>query len=451
MSNIKSQFRTLIQSKSINEMFGNITWDMIDCIAFVPVLAFTLTPILQLIINIFIVYDYYYLTDTANLIAGVMGFLTIFMYIGKMHAEKYKLSDFAKEHKPVIFFFGVVLFMLVSTFANGISYYTLHGDDYRHEKLITFIIYFTVYFLCASIIKSGKLKSIIMYIYITGSIVLGICGLIHLKYPIRQFIHYINQTDFSLIFSNSNHYGYYIVIAVMLSSSLFIHEKSNVLKTICMISFLINNIILIINNTFGCYLACLFALIFNVIVLYIKDKKINKSALALIILFFIISAFTQIFYGNVLQNIYSLFTDISNIASKNENAEKAGSNRWKLWEYTLKYISEKPVLGFGVEGIAERLKNDAGNSRTHNEFLQYAAFFGIPAGIMYICGIMSVFLNGLKNKAKLDKYQLTALVAAFGYLVSSFFGNTMYYTAPFLFIFLGLGFTKSKKINIKED
>ena len=34
------------------------------------------------------------------------------------------------------------------------------------------------------------------------------------------------------------------------------------------------------------------------------------------------------------------------------------------------------------------------------------------------------------------------LGAAFSYLVSAFFGNTIYCTAPFLFLFLGMGLVR---------
>ena len=65
---------------------------------------------------------------------------------------------------------------------------------------------------------------------------------------------------------------------------------------------------------------------------------------------------------------------------------------------------------------------------------------------------MCVFLRGLKYKPSLDGYSITALVASFGYLVSSFFGNTTYYITPFLFILLGLGLMGNKEtINTKED
>lgn len=117
----------------------------------------------------------------------------------------------------------------------------------------------------------------------------------------------------------------------------------------------------------------------------------------------------------------------------------------KLWRLTIDRIREKPIFGHGVEGIADYLSENFGNNRTHNEYLQYTAFFGIPAAISYVVGVFCVFLAGLKQKTKLDPEMLIALSADFGYCVSAFFGNTMFYTAPYFFMFLGLGFSTGRE------
>lgn len=41
---------------------------------------------------------------------------------------------------------------------------------------------------------------------------------------------------------------------------------------------------------------------------------------------------------------------------------------------------------------------------------------------------------------RLDPMTCACLIVAFSYLGSAFFGNTYYYTAPYFFIFLGLGY-----------
>ena len=87
----------------------------------------------------------------------------------------------------------------------------------------------------------------------------------------------------------------------------------------------------------------------------------------------------------------------------------------------------------------------AGQLRAHNEYLQYATFYGIPAGICYIAGCFSVYLHGLKHRKELDLYTVTCLVTAFSYLASAFVGNTKMLTTGLFFCILGLGFSVEKQ------
>lgn len=449
MSDIKSQFKTFIKSRSIGETFRNTTWEMIQCIAFIPVLIFIISPVLQLIINFIFPYDYAFTIDTVSLISCLTGAVAIIMFAGKKIVQKNKLMEVISENNAMFFFLVMIILMTISTCINGFNDYAIHGDSYRNESLLTYIMYFTIYFFCSSLIRSQKLKSTAMYAFIISGTIIGICVIIHEFFsPLELFSK--SRTDFSAVFGHFNHYGYYLAILISVSGSTFVHEKNNILKSLCLLSFMFGNVILIMNNTFGAYLASFMALIMNVIILFIKDKRINKEAVSLIIIFILISVIMTRWYSTVFSNIYILFSEVRNITEDNENI---GSGRGILWKNTIKYISEKPLFGFGVEGISERLAEETTRcNRSHNEFLQYTAFFGIPAGICYLCGVMCVFLRGLKYKLSIDGYSITALTASFSYLVSSFFGNTTYYITPFLFIFLGLGFMGNKEtINTKED
>lgn len=213
------------------------------------------------------------------------------------------------------------------------------------------------------------------------------------------------------------------------------------MRILCIISFIINTAVLIINKTFGCFLACTLALIFFIIIRYICTKKISRGGIAIFVLFWIVTLLVNLFTSTVFQDIIGLFFDIGNIIKNPKGADRAGTGRWKIWKFVASYITEKPIFGFGVEGIANRLEADTGGrglSRPHNDFLLYAANFGIPASILYFCGNLAVFLKGLKNKLTLDTHTTAAIVASFGYLVSACFGNSTFYLSPIFFIFLGL-------------
>lgn len=449
LKTLSADLRKIRESKNLREIFENIDFAHIERLAFISILLYLLSPVSQIISNLFsnIIYGvesaYYETVLVANRVAGVLGTVAIVLYIGKNIVAGYKFKDFIKNNMPIVFFAVFIVLMLISTCINGFTYIALKGHSYRRESIFNYMEYFCIYFFCTSMIDSRKLKAVAEYIFIIGSIILGVVSIVHINIISVYFLidSANNVQSPTSVFANSNHYGYYLAMSILLSGSLFILEKNKVIKGLCLLDYIINIYVLSQNDTFGAFVASFCGLAFCIIVLFICDKKINISAVMIFVLFIVESA---IFSEKLQNNILALFGDLHNIILDNEDADKAGTNRWKLWKCTCAYIAQKPLFGFGVEGILEQLDRQCGWERTHNEFLQYASFFGIPAGIMYVCGVFSVFLKGLKHKKDLDRYTIAALVTAFTYLVSSFFGNSFFYTAPFLFIFLGLGFAPPK-------
>lgn len=61
------------------------------------------------------------------------------------------------------------------------------------------------------------------------------------------------------IFHNSNHYGYYLCLAVILGATIWMKEKNWYWKGIGLITYLFSTYMLVINNTFGSYLGILVA------------------------------------------------------------------------------------------------------------------------------------------------------------------------------------------------
>ena len=57
----------------------------------------------------------------------------------------------------------------------------------------------------------------------------------------------------------------------------------------------------------------------------------------------------------------------------------------------------------------------------------------------------------LKKKKQLTDMNYAGLCVAFAYLASALVGNTMYYTAPFLFIALGMGYVKNREMNAARE
>ncbi len=445
--------KKIIDVHSLRDIFYNISWETIEKLAFLSIMAYILTPVTQILAAFYYdilfdsVHPYYVTFKYASRFSLVLCIPITILYIGKNIVEKYSIRQFFKDNPAMLFFIPYVILMIISTFINGFTTMAMRGGLVRRESLFVYIMYFLIYYFHASIIENKKLKSIINYTFLLGGLFMGLLMLVHIYiHPIEQFTFENYPTMINAIFFNSNHYAYYMTMIIIMSGGLFILEKNKRLKYLSFASFFVNTVILIINNTLGCFIASLFGLLFTAVVIGICSKKFEFRLFIPLILFILITFLMSFTYNTVLSSVLIMFIDIKNIYTNEENSDSAGSGRWRLWKATIKYISEKPIFGFGTDGIYKRLDKEAGSPRTHNEFLQYTAFYGIPAGIMYIAGVVSVFIKGLNYRYKLDIYTLTGLAAAFGYLVSSFFGVSLFYTAPFLFIFLGIGLGGNKHV-----
>ena len=391
-----------------------------------------------------------------NGFAVLSGIIGAAMYL--YNSRKIPFKTFISDNIPVLFFTALCLWMLISTVVNGFTQNALKGGEYRNESLFLFLSYFLIYYFCSSVIKKEKFKKAPVYIILTSSWAAGILSLVHRYIRPLVSMEEIASGRVSFVFHQFNHYGYFITLAIALSAAVFVMCKDVKQKAFAGLTFCFNSVVLTINGTFGCFIAVCTALVFLIVVDGILEKRFSVTSLAPLVLFLIISYITGRFFNSFFTDLAGLLEDVKMIFGKS-NAEihsgaligsdsaqnvrtagDAGTGRWSLWTSTVQYIKERPLFGWGIEGIGKRLEEETDYSdRPHNEYLQYAAFFGIPAAALYVSGVLSVYIKALRRRANLDRTSAACLVAAFGYLVSAFFGNTMYYTAPFFFILLGIG------------
>lgn len=448
MHTFQEQYRAIVNSKTPKEFFQNIPWGLIEILSAIPGMVFIASVAYQLVIMFTAPYGYAGATKSAGRIAAVIGVVVIVLVIGKKYTEQESPRQFFRQNIPIVFFLGLMLLMILSTCINlSSNSMAVCGDGYRSESIFSFLIYFAAYYFCSSMIRREKIKSVMIYAFLSlaliqNSIVLYFTFVLHKT-------HFFDGGSGRItgLYSQFNHYGYYLLLVIIFGFAMTILEKNKILKMLAFVNFLTGSTALVLNDTFGCFLACIFAMLFSVFAFSVVRRKICLPAIGLFVLFWAIAFLINFWQPTVLSNLITFSHDVSNIASGSEQAANAGTGRFTLWRLTLGYILEKPLFGYGVEGIAQRLYNDAGVyaiDRPHNEYLQYAVFFGIPAMLLYLGGLVSIFLSAWKNRKRIDSYSLAALCTAFAYLFSALFGNTMHYTAPYLFIFIGLSFGLSR-------
>lgn len=436
--------KKIIKSRNLTELLGNISYDALNKISFILIVFFIVSPFFYIVSDLANAYLLTAIRGVYNYFVMRTGFVVLIIYSLKKikEQEHFSLFEFFEQNRALGFFAVFIVLMILSTAVNGFTELSLYGSAYRREGLCGYISYF-VYFLLAYIISDKKLVRLIVYISCISSSAVSSMHIIDHAF----FGHYKPRGTDTIAFENTNHLGYYLAVSFIIAAMLAVTERKAISKIIFSICSGLNVIALLISDTLGSELSAAITTVFIVIVYTLCSGRFRIISILPAVIFIFMSVlgfFTSDHINRSMKlNYYQLINDTIALTDGIEEAEHStGVERIVLWENTWRYVCEKPFLGFSADATGERLENDAGIDRCHCEYLNYAVAYGIPAAVFYIAGVFTVYLRGLFRRKKLDQYNITGLCAAFAYLVSAAVGNTMYYTAPFLFIMLGFGYKK---------
>ena len=432
----------------------------------VPAALFLVTPLLDVFINFFQTITAKREWETFKIIpylpVGILGILflsLIFFFIRSEDKNIFRLANrrtmtFQTTLLIFVIYLGLVL---MSIGVNGFTYYALHGHPYTKMSMWTYMANVLLYLFISSLVFDERVKTFLVKLCCYSASAYALYGILwHLFKPDGRSVH--------VTFHNSNHYGYYLAVSIALTSAMLVRMMSEKLKegekksdrvidlVIWTLMMIVQCVALAYNNTLGAWLAVVFSYVFLFIVYRIRDGKFNFYMLIPVAVFFAVSIVGSLFTKSIFTSVLKTVSDVGEIVTGGENANKAGTKRWGLWKATLRQILQRPVFGRGIEGLLAIITKEPGidTGSPHNEFLEYTAFFGIPAGLAYLAGCLSVFLHGLKYKKELNPITLVCMVGGFAYLVSSCFGVCFYYTVVYPFIFLGLSLNFSEKDRPKE-
>jgi len=437
----RGRIRKILQSKTIGEALDNTTYGMIETLALLPAFIFLSVYIYGYRMN-FIPTEFNtvispepfnsFFRDTC-ISAIAIGFFAVILHAAKKRrdgrAENFR--SFLKDNMYLVFFAIFYLLMLLTSAVHGFPY-AFEGHYYRGESMFTIICYFAAFMLPLTIVRSPKRRKAVIYSFMVFGIIMGVSMLV------KYYYFGIVENRFVGIYSQFNHYAYFLTIIISASAVLMLYEKNLTLRILSAVNFVFSVVLLVINDTFGAWLSTFAAMILIPVMISLKNRRFTpKALLPLLVYVVLVPSTIFMMMGGDMENFTTFGDDLMNILSGDITGAE-GTGRLALWEFAADKIKEEPLLGQGLEGVSQEMENTVGNDRCHNEYLQYALAFGIPAAVAYTLGCLFVFLRGLRLKADLDSTQIAAFAAAFAYLVSAFAGNSMYYTAPLLFIFMGL-------------
>ena len=423
--------------KVFNKPISLIKRINLEHISYIILLLWAVSPVVEYFLKNYSYTSYTHYYVRSIYVIGTIGIFEYIMYI----FQKFKNKSFVlKDFIPQILIMILLVLSEIATVYSKNPSLSFFGENYRKEGLLVYIMY-CGFIMSASIIKEKKFIKNIIKTIIVSAIIITILPLLNEGF---------SYGNFSNIFHNSNHYGYFLMICSILSGFMFVKyagfKRIMYLLIFCLISYM-----LIVNDTFGCYLAIFIGLIFALVYSVIKDYK-PKEITALFTTFILLSFFISLtgikiaekvpsndIHGIVFNNIASLFKDANSFLSSSDEvaSNKAGSGRGRLWKKASEYILEHPITGGGMECLNEYYRqNLILMDRPHNMILQVAAFIGIPGAIIYLTLIVYLAIKNLKYLTK-DTYNYMIYTTAMCYFISSMFGNSMYYTSPYFMILLG--------------
>lgn len=428
-----------------------------DCAIFALLFLWMIMPILQTIKvtnEILEKTNIYFILMKIIAVVGI-GISSFIIYDKIKKSENKK--EILKEIFPVFLFIIYMIWTLNSCNKAVIKRQAFNGNSYRKEGYFMYINY-AGFFLCAFLLENKKLKKMLLNTFIVSAMFLIVVTRISEGGKKLTNIFVNNQIDDS-VFRQFNHYGYYLMMAFITSLGLFITEKNKILKIVYLIAYTLIGYASIYNDTFGCYLAILGILILYVIYAIIK-KKDRKLIFVAIAVFTLLSVITykgtiNLAYNNISQlveDIKIIFYKIMDIEVEgidvDKKFEKTGTNRMELWTNGVKFILEKPIIGHGPDNLKTKyLLLGIDQDRPHNLLIYLACVSGIPGMLIYITAVGIIVVKGIKKAIQTNENGKMFLIVVITYLISSMFANSMYYTSPYFFIFLGslMNWNLSKK------
>jgi len=258
------------------------------------------------------------------------------------------------------------------------------------------------------------------------------------------------QSDFAKraasTLGNPNFLAGHMVLVIPLCCAMIFAVRNRMLKFILLLSFVVLSTALLFTQTRGAYIGFIVSMLFFLALLLVYAEDEVKKYRLWIIGFCVAAACLAGIYLVKNQNAFMRIKEI--VTLKDESTRI----RALLWKNSLYLVSENPMLGSGAGNFYTRYPyyqsraldpsyfkgNDFYRSgHSHNDFIQFAAEYGIPAaGILYFIFVL-IFITGFKYLAKQgqDKFVVMGMLSGISALLVHAFFNFPFQIIPTTIIF----------------
>ena len=466
---MKNKYKELKRCKTFGDIYCVIGEDGFGRGAEVLLKLFCISPILAGLVNFYMLLDIYsynaYTYNDRFMIISNTVFTLITLYFivylaGKIGYNKWNISDIIaiiRKKEPWLLFW---ICLMIWTILSCVASVNIRGAFFGATELSSGYIshiYMLCIMGCASLLPKKNERNLISF-YIAISDLLAVI-MLAFQYDI-PFIRRFTAASGLSVFTNSNHYGYYLAVASTCLAGMFfmsIEERKAAsnknLKSVViyLASFVIHSYALMINDTMGAFVAIFISTIVLIILWCIRIRDVRWyhflpiMILMIMVLLCLWGVITSKSGSTIGISLIYMFYDITKIAGRKPGYQQAGTDRIRLWLESIEAIKKNPILGYGPDVMYDRYWTPYISLTPHNEYLECALYMGIPGAIMYLGGLISLFICRIKRLKQLPLSMIVAAGAVISYLISAFFGVRKYHTVAYLFMFIGLIFLKNEK------
>ena len=358
------------------------------------------------------------------------------LFIGYSFAKAYysglSLKEWIKKHKAVSCFGVVLVLAFISFLLSSNHQRSFFGTGYRHDGLLSYIMYLGVF--CMAIWLNDKHRRILCEVFMTVGCIMGLL----LIFPCDLFTTWGSGT-YATVFCQYTHFGSFMSMCIPCGMYLFLTDKGGLIRMlrIAQVWLLFNT--MMVNATRATAVAVGGVFILINVWGFMLDKSKRKAVIVLDILLVL-----TVIFLNTDAHLSERAKDNLDVAEQIVLRENGGSDiealldrltsyRYTMWKKAVGYSLEKPLFGWGPDNLGELYYADglSFTDRPHNEFIQIGASLGIPCLIMYCLGLINWLIDMFKKKDII-------CIVCIGYLICSVFSNSMFYTTPYFYMFLGL-------------
>lgn len=387
--------------------------------------------------------------------------------------KKYWKNNISKSFTNIEFV--ILLFaslITISTLFSSHKFTTVFGTSLRYEGLITLVSYCSIFLFSFRLMNINQLEKVVPRMVLV-SVVVSIHGILQHYYldflPRRSYFNFDSYRSYGF-FDNPNYFGTYLVLILMLASTMYLN-KNNKYSIYFFLITCLTFLTMIFTSTRSAWVGTFFGVFCMTFFVVVKRKELWKKWILLLFTLLVIFISINITEGGgYLDRVINTIDESNNIVKK-EATGNEGSFRIFIWSKSIPLVMKYFLVGSGPDTFKYVFPNnskevkdifgDAIVDKAHNEYLNMAITLGVPTLLTYLVLVFMVLRQAYKalkvvnNNKRIMIYGFIFTIIS--YLIQAFFNNSVVTVAPIYWSILGITYglsthylNNAKKQNQKE-